>query len=137
MYTQIQLEIQLPVYLHTSPLPNNKYLPVTTNTCVPAHRCTCLWPINRLYLPFNVSTALHVHRCTCSSVYLFSLFLLFPHNMHSYLPLIYWGVYTQILMLLLCLRTKTYLSPQLLVYPPLSVPNHDPACSFSYFKYSI
>ena len=46
-------------------------------------------------------------------------------------------MYTQILMLLLCLRTNTYLSPQLLVYLPLNVPDHDPAISFSYFKYSI
>ena len=36
-------------------------------------------------------------------------------------------------MLLLCLRTKTYLSPQLLVYLPFYVPVHDPTCSFSYF----
>ena len=46
-------------------------------------------------------------------------------------------MYAQILMLLLCLRTNTYLSPQLLVYLPLNVPDHDPAISFSYFKYSI
>ena len=31
----------------------------------------------------TVKTFLHVHRCTCSSVYLFSLFLLFRHNMHN------------------------------------------------------
>ena len=34
-------------------------------------------------------------------------------------------------MLLLCLRTKTYMSPQLLVYLPIYVPIHDPTCSFS------
>ena len=39
-------------------------------------------------------------------------------------------------MFLLCLRTKTYLSPQLLVYLPLKVPLHGPTCSFSYF-YSV
>ncbi len=43
-YTQIQPEINVPVYLHTSPLSNNTDLPVTTNTCVPAHRCTLPWP---------------------------------------------------------------------------------------------
>ena len=42
-------------------------------------------PINRLDLPVLVSTALHVHIYNCSSVYLFSLFLHFRHNMCSYL----------------------------------------------------
>ena len=37
MYIQIHPAINLPVYLHASPLPKNKYLPVTTTTCV----CTC------------------------------------------------------------------------------------------------
>ena len=94
-------------------------------------------PINRLDLPVKVSTALHVNRYTSSSVYLFSLFLHFGITCTVTFPLICWGMYTQILMLLLCLRTNTYLSPQLLVYLPLNVPDHDPAISFSYFKYSI
>ena len=49
---------------------------------VPVHTVI---PINRLDLPVKVSTALYVNRYTCSSVYLFSLFLHFQHNMHSYL----------------------------------------------------
>ena len=35
-------------------------------------------------------TVLHVHRCTCSSLYLFSLFLLFRHNMHDDLSTPLW-----------------------------------------------
>ena len=35
-------------------------------------------------------------------------------------------------MILFHLTTKTYLSPQLLVYLPIDVPVHDPTCSFSY-----
>ena len=79
-----------------------------------------------------------VHQYTCP-VYFFP----FRHNTVTF-PLIWWGMHTQIylkiylfiFMLLLCLTTKTYLSPQLLVYLPINVPVHDPACSFSYF-YSI
>ena len=100
---------------------------------LPVHVHTFI-PITRWYLPVNVSTAVDLHRCTCPSVYLFSLFLLFLHNTF---PLTCWGIYTQILMFRLCLKTKTYLSPQLLVYLPLNVPDHDSASSFSYFKYSI
>ena len=66
---------------------------------------------------------------------------IFWHNLHNVLStrlLGYLQTYVhQILMLLLWLRTNTYLSPQLLVYLPLNVPDHDPAISFSYFKYSI
>ena len=51
---------------------------------LPVHVHTVI-PINHLDLPVNISTALHVHRYICSSVYLFSLFLHFRHNMHSYL----------------------------------------------------
>ena len=70
------------------------YLP----TYVPlhyAHICTPSLPymfifilINHFDLPANVSTVLHVYiyRFTCSSLYLFSLFLLFWHNMHNDLP---------------------------------------------------
>ena len=42
-------------------------------------------------------------------------------------------MYLFIFILLLCLTTKTYLSPQILVYLPIDVPFHDPTCSFSYF----
>ena len=90
--TQIHPKINLPVYPHAFPS-SNKDLPVTTTTCVPAHRCTCSWPylfIFRLsfrltvniypstFLLFYMSTDVPVHHCTC-------LFILFRHNMHSYL----------------------------------------------------
>ena len=38
-------------------------------------------------------------------------------------------------MLLFHLTTKTYLSPQLLVYLPIDVPVHDSTCSLSDFHY--
>ena len=76
------------------------------STCHHNYLCTCLYlypfmavpvhfhtfiPINHLDLPVNVSTVLYVHRCTwsslycsaCPQMYLFSLFLLFRHNMHN------------------------------------------------------
>ena len=43
MYTQIHPKINIPVYLHASPLPKNKTLPVTTTTCIPALKCTRSW----------------------------------------------------------------------------------------------
>ena len=51
-YTQIYPKIKLPVYLHASLLSNHKDLPVTTTTCVHAHRSTrllpylCIWIIS-------------------------------------------------------------------------------------------
>ena len=89
----------------------------------------------------TVKTFLHVHRCICSSVYLFSLFLLFRHNMHNDLlthllgylhtdpPENTFSLFT--IMPLFRLTIKTFLSPQLLVYLPIDVPIHDPTCSFS------
>ena len=103
---------------------------------LPVHVHTVI-QINRLDLPVNVSllymyTNTPVHQYTCS-VYFYILGITCTVTF----PLICWGMYIQILMLLLCLTTKTYPSPQLLVYLPLNLPDHDPACSFSYFKYSI
>ena len=95
----------------------------------------------RLTVKIYPSTFLHVHKCTCSSVYLFSLFLLFRHNMHNDLSTHLLGyLYTDppentfslfTIMVLFRLTIKTYLSPQLLVYLPIDVPVHDPTCSFS------
>ena len=39
-YPQIHQKINLPLYLHASLSSNHKDLPVTTTTCVHAHRCT-------------------------------------------------------------------------------------------------
>ena len=83
------------------------------------------------FLLFYMSTDVPVHHYTCSVCFFF-----FGITCAMTFQLVYWGTYTQILLRFLCLRTKTYLSPQLLVYLPLNVPDHDPACSFSYF-YSI
>ena len=100
-------------------------LPVHVNTVI---------LINCLDLPINVSTALHVHTYTCSSVYLFSLFLHFRHNMYPSTHLLGY-VHTD--PHVSPLPKNKDLSPQLLVCLPLNVPDHDPAISFSYFKYSI
>ena len=50
----------------------------------------------RLTVKIYPSTFLHVHRCACSSVYLFSLFLLFGITCTMTFQLVYWGTYTQI-----------------------------------------
>ena len=73
--TKTYLSPQQLVYMHLD-------VPVFMTLPVPVH---AVIPINRLDLPVKVSTALHVNRYICSSVYLFSLFLHFQHNMHSYL----------------------------------------------------
>ena len=83
-----------------------------------------------------MSTEVPVHHYTCS----FYLFL-FGITATITFQLIYWGTYTQIypkiklfiFMLLFCLTTKTYLSPQLLVYVPIDLPVHYPTCSFWLF----
>ena len=40
-------------------------------------------------------------------------------------------------MLLFRLTTTTYLLPQLLVYPPIAVPVHDPTCSFCRLSFRL
>ena len=83
----------LPVYLHASLSSNHKELPVTTTTCVHAHRCTCSGPYLFTFIlkfqltakvyPSTFLLRLHVHSCIRSPVYLFRFFLLFRHNLHS------------------------------------------------------
>ena len=63
------------------------YIPVHE---LPVHFHTSI-QINRQDLPVSVSTALHVHIWTRSSAYLFSLFLLFQHNIHNYLSTLLLG----------------------------------------------
>ena len=73
-YTQIYPKIKLPVYLHASLLSNYKDLPVTTTTCVHAHRSTLSLP----YL-FILIISFRQTICTCpltccskySQIYLF------------------------------------------------------------------
>ena len=93
IYTQIHQKINLHVYPHAFPSSNNKDLLVITTTCVPAHRCTRSWPYLFIFrLSFRLTVKIYpstfvllymytnvpVHHCTC-------LFILFRHNMHSYL----------------------------------------------------
>ena len=113
------------------------YLP----TDVSVHDPTCSFSF-RLAAEIYPSTFLLLYmyadepgyQYTCS-VY----FFLFGITCTLTVPLICWGMYTQIHtkinlpVYLLCLRTKTYLSPQLHVYLPLNVPVHDPTCLLSYF----
>ena len=105
---------------------------------------TYLSPQLLLYLPIDVS----VHDPTCSLSYFLLIYnIIFYHGPFLFgitctinVPLICWGMYTQIHpkinlpVYLLCLRKKNKkncLSPQLHMYLPLNVPVHDPTCLFS------
>ena len=95
-------------------------------------------------VPVHHYTVLHVHRCTCSSLYLFSLCLIFwrnlpqcPFDSSTGVPTdisTRKGMYLFTIMLFFGVTTNTYLSPQLLVYLPIDVPVHDHTCSFSYSR---
>ena len=75
---QIYPKIKLPVYLHASLLSNHKDLPVTTTTCVHAHRSTRSLPYlfiliisfqaNHLYLAVLSPVVLNIRRFTFSSI---------------------------------------------------------------------
>ena len=83
-YRHIYPKRNVPVYLHAFLWSNNKYLPVSTTTCVPAHRCTRSWPYLFIFIVFLItvkiypstfllfymSTDVPVHHYTCL-VYLF------------------------------------------------------------------
>ena len=88
MYAQIPMLINLPVYLHTSPLSNNKDLPVTTNAGVPAHRCTFSLPylfIFILYFRLNakIYPSTFLQRCMTLFICLSSCF---SSSNHKNLP---------------------------------------------------
>ena len=68
-YTHIHPKRNLPVYFHAFLWFNNKYLPVSTTTCVPAHRCTRSWP----YLFILILSFRH---CGCFQTWLYTLFSL-------------------------------------------------------------
>ena len=105
-------------YVHTNPpeskctcLPscfssNHKGLPVTTTTCLHAHRCTRSWPYVFIFrlsfrltvkmypftvLLFYMSTDVPVQQYTCSVCFFF-----FGVTCTMTFQLIYWGTYTQI-----------------------------------------
>ena len=150
-YKQIHLKINLPVYRHASLSSNHKDLPDTTATCVHVHISTCSGPYAficilsfrltvkiypSMFLLFCMYTDVPVHHYTCSVCFLFfgiTCTMIFQ---------LYCGTYTQILLkinlpvyphVFLRLTTKTYLSPQLLVYMSTYLPAQDPTRSFAYF----
>ena len=87
-----------------SPLSNNKDLPVTPNTCVPAHRCTLPWPylfIFILYFRLNAKIYPSTFLQLCMTVYLFIFMFLFH------------------------LTTKTYLLPHVLMYLYIYISVHE------------
>ena len=144
-YTQIHPKVNLPVYLHASLSSNHKGLPITTTTCVHAHRpCVFIFRLSfrltvKIYpftvLLFDMSTDVPVHQYTCSVYFFF-----FGITCAMTFQLIYWGSYTHIhpkinLPVYLHASLPSNLSPQLLVYLPIDVPVHDPTCSFSDFHY--
>ena len=152
-YTQIHLKVNLPVYLDASLSSNHKGLPVTTTTCVHAHRCTHSWPYvfifrlsfqltikNKIYLftvlLFYMSTDVPVHQYTCSvCFFFFGVTSQWPFNSSTGVPThrsTRKYIYLFTFMLFFHLTTKTYLSPQLLVYMHIDVPVHYPTCSCSY-----
>ena len=91
----VHTEIYLPVYLHTSSLSNNKDLHVTTNTCVPAHRCTFSLPylfIFILYFRLNAKIYPSTFLQHCMTLFIF--------------------------MFLFLLTTKTYLLLHVIMYLP-------------------
>ena len=144
-YTHIHPKRNVPVYPHAFLWSNKKYLPVSTTTSVPAHRCTRSWPYLfisilsfRLTVKnypstvplFYMSTDVPVHQYTCSIYFLF-----FCVSYATTFEVIYWSTYPRstrkyiylfTFMLLFHLTIKTYLSPQLLVYLPIFVPIHGP-----------
>ena len=84
-----------------------------------------------------MSTDVPVHHYNCAA-YLFFFGITYTMTFQ----LVYWGTYTEIhpkliylftFMLLIRLTTKTYLSPQLLVYMSTDVPAQDPTRSFHTF----
>ena len=105
-HTQIHAKINLPVYPHASLSSNHKDLPVTTTTCLPAHRCTRSGPYlfmfilsfrltSKIYpstfLLLYMSTDVPVHQYTCSVH-----FFLFGKTCTVTFQLICCGMYTQI-----------------------------------------
>ena len=105
-YKQIQLKINLPVYLHAFLSSYHKDLPVTTTTCVHVHRCTRSGPyafifilsfrlIVKIYpssvVLFCMSTDVSFHQYT-NSVH----FLFFCTSYAMTFQIIYWGTYPQI-----------------------------------------
>ena len=148
-YRHIHPKRNVPVYPHAFLWSNNKYLPVSTTTSVPAHRCTRSWPylfivIQFFWYPLSSTRP----RFCCSTFPQTYLFINIPARFISCFfcifyamtfQLICWGTYPQIhpkINLPLYLHASfssnhkdhNYMSPQLLVYMPIDVPALDPTC---------
>ncbi len=84
-YTHIHPKIHLPVYPHAFLWSNNKDLPVSTTTSVPAHRCTRSWPylfivIQSFWYPLSSTRP----RFCCSTFPQTYLFINIPVRFISY-----------------------------------------------------
>ena len=78
-YTQIHPKLNLPVYLDVSLPSNHKDLPVSTTTCVPAHRCTRSWPYVFIFrLAFRLTVKIYPLRFCCSTCPLMYLIISIP-----------------------------------------------------------
>ena len=107
-YTQIYPKIKLPVYLHASLLSNYKDLPVTTTTCVHAHRSTRLLPCLFIWIiSFRQTICTYL---SCSQIY---LFINQPFNLCVFFTWLY---------------MHTYLSTHLLVCVPTDPPENECTC---------
>ena len=105
-YRHIHPKRNVPVYPHAFLWCNNKYLPVSTTTSVPAHRCTRSWPylficIQSFWEPFKVylstfllfymSKVAPVHHSNCAVYFFF-----FRITCTVTFQLVSWGTYTQL-----------------------------------------
>ena len=84
-YRHIHLKRNVPVYPHAFLWSNNKYLPVSTTTSVPAYRCTRSWPylfivIQSFWYPLSSTRP----RFCCSTFPQTYLFINIPVRFISY-----------------------------------------------------
>ena len=148
-YRHIHPKRNVPVYPHAFLWSNNKDLPVSTTTCVHAHRCTRSRPYLAILIQsFGYPLSSIRPRFCCSTFPQTYLFINIPVRFISYFSAYPTQrpfnsstgvpthrstrkyIYLFTFMLLFRLTIKTYLSPQLLVYLPIFVPVHGPTCSF-------
>ena len=86
-YRHIHPKRNVPVYPHAFLWCNNKYLPVSTTTSVPAHRCTRSWPylfilIQSFWYPLSSTRP----RFCCSTFPQTYMFINIPVRFISYFP---------------------------------------------------
>ena len=88
VYTQIHPKINLPVYLHASPLLDNKDLPVTATTCVSALKCNHSWP----YLFISYFYSIRLKAKICPSTFLL-LYMSTDISVHHYTCTVYFFLF--------------------------------------------